>query len=131
MTVLFTVQVAMRTEDKDLKSKAMMVHKSTGLLVAALVVPRIANRLLSKIPAHHPGMKGYSQLSAQPDLSTLRMMTPCPYLPYVLTFRVLFCFPEMHAIERVAADAGHYALYGMMVAMPATGELLPVILCYG
>mmetsp|Transcript_21708 Transcript_21708/g.60371 ORF Transcript_21708/g.60371 Transcript_21708/m.60371 type:complete len:236 (+) Transcript_21708:240-947(+) len=82
VTCVGTVQYAMNIKDKKQKAQAMMIHKSTGLLVACLVIPRLATRLLSKIPAHHP---------------------------------------ETLQLERYAADAAHYLLYGMMFAMPASG----------
>jgi cytochrome b561 len=36
------------------RAKAMHVHKSMGLLMGALLIPRIGLRLISKIPAHLP-----------------------------------------------------------------------------
>ena len=49
------VQLAQRTKDKKQKGKYMRLHKSSGLLVAACVTPRVAVRLASKIPAQLPG----------------------------------------------------------------------------
>jgi len=50
-----TVQLAMNTKDKKAKGKYMNLHKSFGLCVAALVVPRFALRFTSKLPGHLPG----------------------------------------------------------------------------
>mmetsp|Transcript_6218 Transcript_6218/g.9004 ORF Transcript_6218/g.9004 Transcript_6218/m.9004 type:complete len:217 (+) Transcript_6218:63-713(+) len=50
-----TVQATQQTEDKELKGKLMRVHKSFGVLMAGLAVPRIALRLTTKIPAALPG----------------------------------------------------------------------------
>uniref|UniRef100_A0A7R9YFG3 Cytochrome b561 bacterial/Ni-hydrogenase domain-containing protein n=2 Tax=Pinguiococcus pyrenoidosus TaxID=172671 RepID=A0A7R9YFG3_9STRA len=45
----------MNTKDKKLKGTYMRLHKSWGLVVAGLVVPRILLRVVSKVPAHLPG----------------------------------------------------------------------------
>jgi len=51
------------TEDKALKGKLMNVHKSFGVLMAGLAVPRIALRLTTKIPAHLPGSHAIENLA--------------------------------------------------------------------
>jgi 1,2-dihydroxy-3-keto-5-methylthiopentene dioxygenase len=45
-----TVQYAMNTKDKSARGKAMMYHKSVGVLLLALLVPRVAIRLMSRVP---------------------------------------------------------------------------------
>jgi cytochrome b561 len=45
-----TVQYQQRTKDKKMKGKAMFLHKSVGLLMAGMIIPRIALRLASKVP---------------------------------------------------------------------------------
>mmetsp|Transcript_16838 Transcript_16838/g.31903 ORF Transcript_16838/g.31903 Transcript_16838/m.31903 type:complete len:115 (+) Transcript_16838:34-378(+) len=50
-----TVQKAMNTKDKKEKGKFMKLHKSLGLVVAGLVVPRVGLRLTSAIPGNLPG----------------------------------------------------------------------------
>merc|ERR1712076_271503 len=42
-------------EQAKAKGNLMFYHKSAGLLTAALVVPRIGLRLMSKLPAPLPG----------------------------------------------------------------------------
>lgn len=44
--------------------KMMNLHKSTGLLVGALLVPRLAFRLLSKAPGAIPGSPAWESLAA-------------------------------------------------------------------
>lgn len=77
------VNMAQQTEDKKLKMQYMHTHKSFGTLAAALLVPRLAMRIVSS----HPG--------------------------------------PVHAAaaawERFAATVSHTAMYGFLVAMPATG----------
>jgi cytochrome b561 len=77
------VNLAQQTKDKELKMDYMFKHKSFGTLAAALLVPRLAMRVISK----HPG--------------------------------------PVHAAaaawEKMAATASHTAMYGFLIAMPATG----------
>ena len=63
------------------KGALMMIHKSTAVLVAAMIVPRVLLRMVTKAP------------------------TPL----------------EGPALEHFAANVSHTALYGFMLAMPATG----------
>mmetsp|Transcript_1207 Transcript_1207/g.1222 ORF Transcript_1207/g.1222 Transcript_1207/m.1222 type:complete len:213 (+) Transcript_1207:33-671(+) len=49
------VQGAIYTKDKKLKGDLMFYHKSFGLLSFGLLFPRIAARVVSKIPEHVPG----------------------------------------------------------------------------
>eukprot|EP00468_Gymnochlora_sp_CCMP2014_P007462 CAMPEP_0167760588 /NCGR_PEP_ID=MMETSP0110_2-20121227/11669_1 /TAXON_ID=629695 /ORGANISM="Gymnochlora sp., Strain CCMP2014" /LENGTH=170 /DNA_ID=CAMNT_0007647115 /DNA_START=94 /DNA_END=606 /DNA_ORIENTATION=+ len=50
-----TVQLAMNTKDKKAKGYYMNLHKSFGLCVAGIVVPRVLLRFTSKLPPHLPG----------------------------------------------------------------------------
>ncbi|EGD80354.1 hypothetical protein PTSG_10608 [Salpingoeca rosetta] len=63
LTCVATVKMAQWTEDKKKKGQYMMIHKSTALLVAALVVPRVAIRLASKMPKALPGTSKFEQLA--------------------------------------------------------------------
>jgi len=63
------------------KGTLMMVHKSTAVVLAVLVVPRMLIRALSKAPQMLPGS----------------------------------------FVEHFAANVSHIAMYGYMLAMPATG----------
>uniref|UniRef100_A0A7S2TWJ3 Cytochrome b561 bacterial/Ni-hydrogenase domain-containing protein n=2 Tax=Lotharella oceanica TaxID=641309 RepID=A0A7S2TWJ3_9EUKA len=58
-----TVQMAMNTKDKKQKGKLMKLHKSMGLVVAGLVVPRVGMRLTSALPGHLPG-SSFEQMAA-------------------------------------------------------------------
>jgi cytochrome b561 len=49
------VQGAMNTKDKALKGDLMFYHKSFGVLTLGLLIPRVAVRLMSKVPEHLPG----------------------------------------------------------------------------
>lgn len=51
------VQYKQRTEDKKLQGDLMFWHKSIGLLMGIAIIPRIAVRLVSKIPAPPAGSK--------------------------------------------------------------------------
>eukprot|EP00730_Choanoeca_flexa_P002851 TRINITY_DN11204_c0_g1_i2.p2 TRINITY_DN11204_c0_g1~~TRINITY_DN11204_c0_g1_i2.p2 ORF type:complete len:236 (+),score=52.41 TRINITY_DN11204_c0_g1_i2:2696-3403(+) len=55
LTCVGTVKTAQNIKDKQTKGTLMMIHKSTALLVLAMVVPRIALRLTTKLPAAVPG----------------------------------------------------------------------------
>merc|ERR1712146_469067 len=57
ITCVATVKGAQWTKDKALKGQLMLVHKSTALLVLGMLVPRLAVRLASKMPAAVPGAK--------------------------------------------------------------------------
>ncbi len=46
------MQITQNTKDNELKGKMMNIHKSFGVLMASLVVPRIALRLTTLIPAY-------------------------------------------------------------------------------
>lgn len=53
-----SVLYAQSLDRKDPKrGEVMRFHKSMGLAMATLIVPRIGYRLISKIPAHIPGSK--------------------------------------------------------------------------
>ena len=58
------VQAAQYTDDKEKKGTFMRIHKSFGTLMVALVVPRIALRLATKIPKPLPG-PAWQHLAAQ------------------------------------------------------------------
>lgn len=72
------VQYKQSTKDKKLQGDLMFWHKSFGLLVGIMLVPRIATRLMSKVPPppsgsalEHAGAKlshygAYSLLAALP-----------------------------------------------------------------
>jgi len=57
-TCFASVQGAMNTKDNALKGQLMTIHKSTGLLVAGLTLPRIALALLARRPGPLPGAPG-------------------------------------------------------------------------
>ncbi|KAJ3026284.1 UNVERIFIED_CONTAM: hypothetical protein HDU68_005914 [Siphonaria sp. JEL0065] len=76
-----TVKAAQNTQDKQLKAKYMLWHKSLAVLVSVAVPVRLGVRFVSKIPGHIPGPKVIQWLG----------------------------------------DAGHLALYGFMIGMPASG----------
>jgi cytochrome b561 len=63
------------------KAELMNVHKSTALIVAALIVPRVGLRLLTRLPK----------------------------------------LPEGNKLEHLAGHASHFALYALMIGMPASG----------
>jgi len=44
------VQYKQRSEDKEVQSNAMFYHKSVGLLMGMLILPRVAVRIMSKQP---------------------------------------------------------------------------------
>lgn len=80
------VQAAMNTPKGGVllgkgKGEWMNLHKSFGLVVAGLCLPRVALRLTTAVPAHLPGS----------------------------------------ALEHVAANASHLAMYFGMLGMSATG----------
>ncbi|GAB5373497.1 hypothetical protein AAMO2058_001757000 [Amorphochlora amoebiformis] len=50
-----SVTLAQQTKNKKEKGKYMQLHKSFGLLTAGFMVPRMALRLTSKMPAYLPG----------------------------------------------------------------------------
>lgn len=50
LTCFGTVQLQQRTSNKELKGTSMWWHKSVGLLVLAGLVPRLAIRMMSKVP---------------------------------------------------------------------------------
>jgi cytochrome b561 len=54
---VFTVNAKNYTDDKAMKGKLMNIHKSFGVLMMGLAVPRLALRLSTKIPAKLPGMQ--------------------------------------------------------------------------
>eukprot|EP01147_Barroeca_monosierra_P002102 gene2102-8003_t len=64
LTCVATVKMAQWTDDKKKKGQYMLIHKSTALLVAALVIPRIAVRLTSKLPVPVPGTSSLEKLAA-------------------------------------------------------------------
>ena len=82
VTCVATVKLAQWTEDKKKKGQYMLIHKSTALLVAALVVPRVLLRLVSKVPGP---------------------------------------VPNASKLEQVASSTSHFALYALMIGLPATG----------
>ena len=49
-----TAQLTHHTKDKELIGKLMFQHKSSGLLIIGLLVPRLAVRLFSRKPPHLP-----------------------------------------------------------------------------
>jgi hypothetical protein len=55
LTCVGTVKTAQWIESKETKGTLMMVHKSTALLVLAMLGPRLLLRLTTKIPAAVPG----------------------------------------------------------------------------
>lgn len=57
LTCFGTVQLQQRTSDKKLKGDAMWYHKSVGVLVLAGLAPRLAFRMMSKVPPPPPGSK--------------------------------------------------------------------------
>eukprot|EP00793_Prasinoderma_coloniale_P006769 PRCOL_00001599-RA len=57
------VQAAQRSEGKT-KGTLMYYHKSVGLALGMLAVPRLALRLTTKIPPHHAGLHKVETLAA-------------------------------------------------------------------
>eukprot|EP00951_Prasinocladus_malaysianus_P028758 scaffold263395_cov33-Prasinocladus_malaysianus.AAC.1 len=69
LTCFGTVQASINSKDKDFKGKLlrqmkavhhelaqmMTIHKSVGLLMAGLIVPRLGYKLFTKAPGHVPG----------------------------------------------------------------------------
>ena len=61
-----TVQYQQRTKDKKMKGKAMFLHKSVGLLMAGMILPRIAIRLVQKFKPARGNAGRTSWCKAQP-----------------------------------------------------------------
>ena len=55
VTCFATVNIAQQSKDKKTKGDMMFLHKSAGTLAGILLAPRIAVRLMSKVPALPPG----------------------------------------------------------------------------
>jgi cytochrome b561 len=60
-SALYAQQLDRKNPTRD---KVMLVHKSVGLSMAVLIMPRLALRLVSKIPAHLPGPRIQTLASA-------------------------------------------------------------------
>ena len=59
------VLAAQNTKDQSLKGKYMNIHKSFGLLVAGVMVPRIGLKLISKAPGPLPGTSKLENVGAK------------------------------------------------------------------
>jgi len=86
-TCITTVKLAQWTPKDEptkygyTKAEFMGVHKSTAVLVAGLMFPRIGLRLFQKQPPHPPG----------------------------------------NIVEKLGGQISHFALYALMVGLPASG----------
>ena len=82
------VQLAMSLpkEQAAEKGRFMMLHKSLGLCVLGLTIPRLALRLTTKIPAAVPGSKA-EQIAAQlGHLVMYGMMTAMPVSGFIMGY---------------------------------------------
>eukprot|EP00798_Chlamydomonas_sp_ICE-L_P000359 gene359-1749_t len=93
------VQGAMWTKDTKLKGELMIIHNSTGLGVAALLLPRIAL-----------GSTGLGVAALVLPRIALAVMAKRPG-----------GLPGSPPWEHMIAGATHYAMYAFMIAMPVSG----------
>lgn len=64
LTCFGLVQYKQRSTDKKLQGDLMFYHKSVGLLMGAVLIPRLAMRLVSKVPATSEVTGSVAQLLA-------------------------------------------------------------------